>query len=1348
VILDDGPVALDPPAAVDSIYRPDHNETMVVVPLRPEVQDDELIAAVASLGFASLIFLRTVRRLSFHDLEQSDRDTEFAVDAGIPVQIPLTVGTDVREVEYVALRVLAPAEAVGARYERYWTDLPVQEGQTRLNKATGDTTPLGVCVAADSASRTALYDRVPLPIKLGFPISLNAQFDPDSGRSTVLPDRWNEERFTDLGRLLGSAALYAFGRAPASAWSYVPLKREVGDAEDWVFRKIADLVVEDCHRRLLAELRLPTSSEREPLSRIVYEEKALESVLSPTDQELLAEGHFALQPEHRDASGRWREVLAELGESHLLTITDALRIFDHPEHLPGRDPSWFVEIAALAVEAGLFLEFVAKAGILLADGRVVSCPEKGGPRVLVRDAEENSLALRLGLALRLHPAYRTNTARANAVLAKLTAAGVLFGSYDAPADALNLLARHGAGAVVMQDSHIRLSDADLIDVRDAWVRLPREQQRLLGISVGANIELRAIRHEPSGKAVSVWAHPSDAYLPARIDRETESFAKAANRTPGLVWIDPTYGKLLKHERGRSEAGAQRLLAAWGVARDPRLIKPLNEHAYWTRDTRPASSIIDVDRPATQLRAIKASGPASYLLDDHWSPDLDAVLADIQKSPAKTRRKRALALLAVLSRAWDRRYAESQTAKAVSAYNGYWNSPREVQATWLARLATAAWLPNGNNVLTAPIDLALPTQANLITRGGTRGAFLTKVDTQILRSGILQALGVQTGPSAADLIKRLLLLRERPVTSKLTAEVHTIYQLLAATTQNPSADAMSGRAITPQQLRNAFRATATGLGLLLATGSWHTPESVLRGPPIFGRFRTFAPHISGLDTLWATLQIPEPAPSDCVSVLRELAREPLSGETQGIMLTTFRTLALKIKTASPQLRAGLRRLPLWSGTGWSVERPAYALEGLTLAEVSPRGLAVWRPGLTSFVEVESLLSPLGVVLLRLEDFSPQYLTAADVVDGDAHRHRFAEAVVLLKDELARGDIALHDALGPSWAELQRARFILDPDLEIKVTLGRGRDIVLPARAHMMREPLTLVARSLSDAEAPGGGGQAIASLFSGDRQKVAWAWGAMWRRVGTGEQVARIELPSTQAEAANGVDRLTSLQEQSKDRSAKRTRPPFVSAPTLPTKAAPTIQVRQLRSIDELEPTGGTIVNKGANCQGMVFVKTHAGGQHERSFIRPNPQGPSGPPHQSRSVLPPTSDREILALEAVKRALRLDASQIRDLRDRRNFGVDAIDELRQCYEFKMSSGAAVPTDVTLTASEVEAAQNDPDFFLAVVSGLEAGEGVLRVRFIFKPLEQLAAKIKGELTLTGVDRAEALEYEFEAASDTNS
>jgi hypothetical protein len=90
----------------------------------------------------------------------------------------------------------------------------------------------------------------------------------------------------------------------------------------------------------------------------------------------------------------------------------------------------------------------------------------------------------------------------------------------------------------------------------------------------------------------------------------------------------------------------------------------------------------------------------------------------------------------------------------------------------------------------------------------------------------------------------------------------------------------------------------------------------------------------------------------------------------------------------------------------------------------------------------------------------------------------------------------------------------------------------------------------------------------------------------------------------------------------------------------------------------------------------------------------------------------------------------------------MDELRQLFEIKMESSPDFPKEVTLTPSEVDAAQDDPDFFLAIVVGLEDGPGQLRVRFIFDPLSRTARRISGSVTLSGVDEVEALEYKFPA------
>lgn len=139
-----------------------------------------------------------------------------------------------------------------------------------------------------------------------------------------------------------------------------------------------------------------------------------------------------------------------------------------------------------------------------------------------------------------------------------------------------------------------------------------------------------------------------------------------------------------------------------------------------------------------------------------------------------------------------------------------------------------------------------------------------------------------------------------------------------------------------------------------------------------------------------------------------------------------------------------------------------------------------------------------------------------------------------------------------------------------------------------------------------------------------------------------------------------------------------------------------------------------------------------------------------TVLPPASERERLALSAIAEALRADKKDLVDLRARHGVGADIVDDLRQFYEIKMASSSEVPNEITMTASEVARAQEEPDFFLAVVSGLEELTGELRVRFIFHPL-RLAMKIRGDVTLSGVREAEALEFVFHAeggaASDSD-
>lgn len=1316
-----GPEVCEPERAIEGVFDPNARETMLLVPLNDDVDDEQIAAAVKELNTDALLFLRTVRRLEFHDLATPARSCEFELKV-------TATGDDVISFDeaesQVTISSLRPATADGKAHPpeflRYFVFRPTPKGEHRSNKATATTTPLGVCVRLSKPKPLPLYDRMPLPISIDFPIGLNAQFDPDSARSHLRPVDWNVARLKDLGALLTWAALKGFREAPQSAWQHVPLKSEIADGSTWLLTQVSNHVVGQCQKRLKADLSLLTPAGLAPIDQLSYESEDLEDFLTEQDLKTLYPSHVPVPASSRDGSARWRKVLEELGRSREVDLWKALNLLSADLK---REPDWFVRFAILAKESYVFDRFLDLPSLLLANGSVASCPRKSDCRVLVRNADPRSPSVRLGLVQQLHPAYFETRAASN-FIEELRRRQVLFDDCNGSAAVLDVL-----GHAKSSNEPVQVSDSDLVKLRDAWAKIPRDRRDRMGPNIGSNIAVRATRYD-QGKVIRTWIRPMDAYLPGAIDRETENFAKAAERTPGIVWIDSSYAKLLRPS-GRTNVGAQRLFSAWGAAREPRLVDPPDTYVKYTSDPKRTSRIWGVYRPTAQVEHI--SPECTDLMGDHWSPHLEAVVENILSAPTKVRRKRAVALLSVLSRGWERRYADHQSARAVYPYYG-WNLGAEVQATWLARLAEEAWLPDASNGLRQARELRLPVPG-VPTPPKERTRTLGKVDEQIHRSGILAALGVKSGLSPAELIEQLQILKNQEITRAVEEESLLIYQLLVSALKRE--DPLPGERMSTAHLRNAFRAGRDGKGLLLTQGAWRSPEAVFQGPKIFGNRRVFAPYVEGLEPLWKALQIPLPSAKDAIAVLREIPSKKLSPADAGVMLTTLRFLAPKISSLSPQVRGKLKELPLWNGSHWTNDRPIFALEGDELAGSVPADVPVWRPGVTSFGDLEALLGAFEVTKLSLGDFRPISTSAHGFAEGEDIRQQFAAAVSLLKQEFIRADQSLLNGIEVDWGDLVTANVAVDPELSVMAEPFPKQKISMTVSAYMCREPLVLIVRSPEIAGAAEGGGEAIASLFTGDRQKVAYAWSVVWQRAWNGDRADQIVIPKTQAEKATKTNRLLELKRQSEGRQGKKTKEPSKG---LSIKLPP-VQVRQLRDLDKLEPTSGEIVNTGKQSQGLVFSNRQSSINATRAFSRPEQSGSGqGGKIGARSVLPPTNDRESLALEAVRRALRLDAQQIVDLRNRRGVGVDAIDELRQCYEIKMSSGAAIPKDVTLTPSEVDAAKSDPDFFLAVVSGLEDGAGTLRVRFIFNPLRTLAMKINGGLTLTGVDEVEALEYEF--------
>ena len=80
--------------------------------------------------------------------------------------------------------------------------------------------------------------------------------------------------------------------------------------------------------------------------------------------------------------------------------------------------------------------------------------------------------------------------------------------------------------------------------------------------MGSAIRLQAFEYELRGhrkKRKSTSARPGEAYLPKSVDRDTDSFAIAADQSPDISWLSGHYARILRSPAGRQGVGAQRFL---------------------------------------------------------------------------------------------------------------------------------------------------------------------------------------------------------------------------------------------------------------------------------------------------------------------------------------------------------------------------------------------------------------------------------------------------------------------------------------------------------------------------------------------------------------------------------------------------------------------------------------------------------------------------------------------------------------------------------------------------------------------------------------------------------------------
>ena len=418
------------------------------------------------------------------------------------------------------------------------------------------------------------------------------------------------------------------------------------------------------------------------------------------------------------------------------------------------------------------------------------------------------------------------------------------------------------------------------------------------------------------------------------------------------------------------------------------------------------------------------------------------------------------------------------------------------------------------------------------------------------------------------------------------------------------------------------------------------------------------------------------------------------------------------------------------------------------------LPIWRPGGES-EQFRALLEPLRVTEIRTND--------AEVIDPELATEDhdltelFQRSLGLLRDDLQRNDPKLAQRVTVPWSSLAEYVVKVHPSLALRMSVVSGEQYSCRVNAKVDAARATVFVREHAILARVDGGGRALAALFEGAERLVAQAWRVACDRAEERIEAQHLELADERAanEAAelDPDDLLAKFRQRtvqihsssrpSSDRPAGGVKPSHTARRQTERQEQPSstpvrrtlVDPRSLRLVD---PKGR--MNKSS----LKAVSRTASLASNRRGLNDPRGGSSGP--QNRSALPEYSDldRENVGLELFKRLLSLDENEVIDLRTQRRVGADAIDEMENYYELKVSAGPE-PDSVTLTESEFQRALSTDNFFLVVVSNVEVSDAHPTIRVIEHPLKNTSPTVSGTIALAGVHEANSLVYKFAPIDD---
>ena len=1273
------------------------NDTMIVLRLKPDFSEEGLKVWLAEWGDDGLIFLPWVSSFRWCDLTGATLEGR-TLTFGAWENIALVGGR-----ASITTLMRRDVQSTAASWTVWRATLPVPGHLHPAHKARAEETRISVAVPS-AVGAGSLYIGFKTRVAVDLSFSLDAQFDPSTTREALIESTWNNWLIERCGDVLGEIAHGRMLAAPKDAWRFVPVAAEyIGNEGDRWLRGGFAKSFETARDWLGDHAAILIGGAKVALASIAYEHAGLSDLLTDADIEALAEGSRALPRDVRDAGGRWRTVLDQIGVCATVGTTELLEGFKQSLFRP-KGPSWWVNAARVLVETHADEELFDVPLWLTDESRAVVCKRKDAtakPLVLV--GELSLFSLRWNLLDRLHAAYGIEK-DGEVAIKWLDEHAAFRTSVDASTELAAFAERFAA-------TPLEIEDADLRELRNRFDELSDRRADQIGHAVGAALMVDGFVYK-RGKMHRQKVCPTEAYLCKTLDSDFPNWPTAAENVPDIRWISAGYDEKLKTgatraQRKRADGtisrGPRKFFTLLGVANAPRLTE--TGLVRWGGTTR-----------TRELGAAQAEQvPADWI-----SPDLERVLAAFPKFSKKDRRERSPALFKAMARAWEGTYANRKMVASQHAARVYVHPRAPVTAQWLIQLRETPWVAIGKGELVTPNEAVVKTQETQTLYAST--AFAVGIDPGDFSADFAATLGLVTSVRVSDLLKLLRDMRDG-VDAIDDAQVMAIYRNIAKYV--PRTVAWNARIgdLTVQDLRKAF---TENQGLIHVGGKvWRRPNELMQGRDVFHDRSRFVPGGPTFASLWTALDVREPALDDCLTFLKSLAGQAHDVGITSRLIDVYRYMEPLLDKAERRHRERMKTLPLYCGDRWESERPIFLVEESELRSQLAKALPAkkfWMPP-CDLRELASIVVFTGVT--RSE---PALVVAGDRETaqdrGDGMRAHFRQAVDRLSDELARNDPEVRQRIAIGWDALREMPLFVHSGPIAVWARDEGLcvgKIPIQLQALIVRDPLELHVwdEALPKREY---GGHAIASLFPhASRRGIEAEWVVAWQEAReTAAEAIRLASDEEHAEAMEG-------------RAAKINAAPKkkISVST-PGGKGPAVKPRTLKN--NVGPILGATVVPGRD------PKPAPPPSKPELHDTPPPTKPSD--HGSRTVPTAYTDRDLeqRGWELLTQALETSADELLvDFRNRHGVGADGAIDWKTFVEMK-ATGRAPQGSIEMSNAEYERAkERGNDFILALVSGLE-DDYQDEVRLIFDPANRATIRPLNGVKLVALTEAPSVLIRF--------